>query len=143
MRDIKKKPNTYLIMIVRYHIIYFVSNLANQILMTISWTHAPTRVLQLSAFFSHTAPFILVPRFVISIWDTHAHEECVHVSTTFADCLCWTSPPAPDSEEQEIAPNPGYESNVLCTLPIRKHIDSVSRYFKRSAGGSICALPRN
>jgi hypothetical protein len=58
MRDIKKKPNTYLIMIVRYHIIYFVSyvcifyvfcrytltpsrNLTNQILMTISWTHAP------------------------------------------------------------------------------------------------------
>ncbi|KAG2143818.1 uncharacterized protein EDB93DRAFT_1251869 [Suillus bovinus] len=101
-RRIKMKPNTYMVMIVRYHIMYFVLNLTNQLLLVILWADIPTPAMSLSELFNGTAPFILAPRLIISIWDTHANEECVHVSTTFADCVCWTSPP--NFEEQEMSP---------------------------------------
>jgi hypothetical protein len=48
--------------------------------------------MNLSELFSDTMPFILAPRLIISIWDTHAQDDCVYVSTTFADCVCWTPP---------------------------------------------------
>ncbi|KAG2153151.1 hypothetical protein DEU56DRAFT_470314 [Suillus clintonianus] len=77
-KELKMRPNTYVIMIVQHHIIYFVLNLACQIFMAILWANLPT---------------------VASIWDTHANESCVHVSTTFEDCVCWTSPPVFDQHE--------------------------------------------
>ncbi|OJA20463.1 hypothetical protein AZE42_04894 [Rhizopogon vesiculosus] len=99
-RGIKMKPNTYMIRIVHYHIINFVLNMTNQILQALIWTYnLPQPVLSLSILFIYTAPFIIAPRLIISIWDTHAHSECVHVSTTFADCVCWTSPPIPEEYE--------------------------------------------
>ncbi|OAX35187.1 hypothetical protein K503DRAFT_858764 [Rhizopogon vinicolor AM-OR11-026] len=97
-RNIKMRPNTYVIMIVRHHIMYFVLNLTNQILQTILWANVSAPVMSLSELFNDTAPFILAPRLIISVWDTHARETCIHVSTTFADCVCWTSPPTFDSE---------------------------------------------
>ncbi|OJA12811.1 hypothetical protein AZE42_09581 [Rhizopogon vesiculosus] len=102
-RDIKIRPNTYVLLIVRYHIIYFVLNVTNQVLLTILWANVPMPTKRLSELFNDTAPFILAPRLIISIWDTHAHDKCVHVSTTFADCVCWTLPPISDSEEQELS----------------------------------------
>jgi len=102
-RSIKIRPNTYVLLVVRCHIIYFVLNLTNQVLMTILWAGVPMPVMRLSELFNDTAPFILAPRLIISIWDTHAHDKCAHVSTTFADCVCWTSPPTSDSEEQELS----------------------------------------
>ncbi|KAJ8587560.1 hypothetical protein M405DRAFT_302792 [Rhizopogon salebrosus TDB-379] len=91
-RNIKMRPNHYIIMIVRHHIMYFVLNLTNQILLVILWADdVSTPVANLSELFNGSAPFILAPRLIISIWDTHAHEECEHVGTTLADCLCWTS----------------------------------------------------
>ncbi|OJA16363.1 hypothetical protein AZE42_07978 [Rhizopogon vesiculosus] len=99
-RDIKMRPNTYVLLIVRYHIIYFILNLTNQVLMTILWANIPRSAMSLSELFNDTVPFLLAPRLIISIWDTHADDECVYVSTRFADCACWTSPPIPDSEEQ-------------------------------------------
>jgi hypothetical protein len=51
--------------------------------------------------FNYTAPFIIVPRLIISIWDTHANDDCVHVSTTFEDCVCWTSPPTLEQHEMD------------------------------------------
>ncbi|KAG1860492.1 hypothetical protein C8R48DRAFT_774460 [Suillus tomentosus] len=92
-REYNMRPNTYMVMIVRYHIMYFVLNLTNQILMVILWAHIPTAGMDLSELFSDTMPFILAPRLIISIWDTHAQDDCLHVSTTFEDCLCLTSPP--------------------------------------------------
>ncbi|KAG2065658.1 hypothetical protein BDR04DRAFT_146103 [Suillus decipiens] len=92
-KELKMKPNTYIVIIVRYHVIYFVLNLASQIFMAILWAHLPTVVLNLVLLFKDTAPLIIVPRLIISIWDTHANENCVHVSTTFEDCACWTLPP--------------------------------------------------
>ncbi|KAG1747970.1 uncharacterized protein EDB91DRAFT_52224 [Suillus paluster] len=96
MRHLKERrgmrPNTYMIMIVRYHIIYFVLNLTNQVLLVLLWADIPTPAMSLSELFNDTAPFILAPRLIISIWDTHAHDGCLHVSTTFADCVCLTSP---------------------------------------------------
>ncbi|KAG2360799.1 hypothetical protein BDR07DRAFT_122964 [Suillus spraguei] len=92
-KELKMKPNTYIVIIVRYHVIYFVLNLASQIFMAILWAHLSTVVLNLVLLFKDTAPLIIVPRLIISIWDTHANENCVHVSTTFEDCVCWTSPP--------------------------------------------------
>ncbi|OAX43250.1 hypothetical protein K503DRAFT_199784 [Rhizopogon vinicolor AM-OR11-026] len=94
-RTIKFRPNTYIIMITRYHIINFVLNLAYQIVRVILWvrTDIPTPVSSLLALYTDTAPFILAPRIIIDILDSHAREECVHVSTTFANCVCWTSPP--------------------------------------------------
>ncbi|OJA17053.1 hypothetical protein AZE42_11362 [Rhizopogon vesiculosus] len=99
-RRIKMKPDTLMIRIVRYHIINFVLNMTNQILQAILWAYTPSApVMSLSILFIDTAPFIIAPRLIISIWDTHAHSECVHVSTTFADCVCWTSPPTPEEYE--------------------------------------------
>ncbi|KAG2093124.1 uncharacterized protein F5147DRAFT_424749 [Suillus discolor] len=101
-RRIKMRPNTYMVMIVRYHILYFALNLTNQILLVILWADIPTPAMSLAELFNGTAPFVLAPRLIISIWDTHANDECVHVSTTFADCVCWTSPP--DFEQHEMNP---------------------------------------
>ncbi|KAG1747975.1 uncharacterized protein EDB91DRAFT_1115791 [Suillus paluster] len=107
VRHIKERrgirPNTYMVLIVRYHVIYFVLNLTNQILLVILWAHIPTEVMSLTELFNDTAPFILAPRLIISIWDTHAHDNCVHVSTTFADCACWTPPPNVEQNEMDSA----------------------------------------
>jgi hypothetical protein len=92
-KEVKMRPSAYVLTIVRYHVIYFVLNLATQIFMAILWANLPTVVMYLVQLFNGTAPFIIVPRLIISIWDTHANENCVHVSTTFEDCVCWTSPP--------------------------------------------------
>ncbi|OAX36548.1 hypothetical protein K503DRAFT_784286 [Rhizopogon vinicolor AM-OR11-026] len=92
-RDIKARPNSSMIMIVQYHIIAFVLNLANQIVkvMLVRGSDFPTSVTTLLELFMDIAPFIIAPRLIISIWDMHAHDNCVHVSKTFADCICWTS----------------------------------------------------
>ncbi|KAG2075524.1 hypothetical protein BDR04DRAFT_1114711 [Suillus decipiens] len=96
------KPNAYVVMIVRYHIIYFVMNLASQIFMAILWAGLPTVVMNLVLLFNDTAPFIIVPRLIISIWDTHARDNCAHsISTTFEDCACWTSPPTLEWHEAD------------------------------------------
>jgi len=92
-KELKTRPNAYVVMIVRYHVIYFVLNLATQIFLAIMWANLPTVVMYLVQLFNGTAPFIIVPRVIISIWETHASDTCVHVSTTFEDCICWTSPP--------------------------------------------------
>ncbi|KAG1862594.1 hypothetical protein DFJ58DRAFT_234219 [Suillus subalutaceus] len=91
-KELQMKPNTYVVMIVRYHVVYFVMNLASQIFMAILWANLPTVVMYLVLFLYDTAPFILVPRLIISIWETHANDNCIHVSTTFEDCVCLTSP---------------------------------------------------
>ncbi|KAG1860490.1 hypothetical protein C8R48DRAFT_246792 [Suillus tomentosus] len=91
-RETHMRINTYMVMIVRYHILYFVLNLTNQILLVVLWAHIPTPAMSLSELFNDTAPFILAPRLIISIWDTHAKDDCVEVSTTFEDCVCLTSP---------------------------------------------------
>ncbi|KAG1737893.1 uncharacterized protein EDB91DRAFT_473660 [Suillus paluster] len=92
-REIGMRPNAYVLMIVRYHIIYFVLNLATQIFMVLVWANLSIPVFSVIMTFSDTVPFIMVPRLIISIWDTHANIKCVYVSTTFEDCVCWTSPP--------------------------------------------------
>ncbi|KAG2754932.1 hypothetical protein P692DRAFT_20900141 [Suillus brevipes Sb2] len=91
-REVHMRANIYMVMIVRYHILYFALNLTNQILLVILWAHIPTPAMSLSELFNDTAPFILAPRLIISIWDTHAQDNCMEVSTTFEDCVCWTSP---------------------------------------------------
>lgn len=58
--------------------------------------------MSLSELFNDTAPFILAPRLILSIWDTHAHDKCVYVNTTFADCVCWTSLPTAEFKVQEM-----------------------------------------
>ncbi|KAG2752300.1 hypothetical protein P692DRAFT_20724001 [Suillus brevipes Sb2] len=100
-KELKMKPNTYVVMIVRYHIIYFVLNLASQIFIAMLWAHLPTIVLTFILLFKDTAPLIVVPRFIISIWDTHANDNCINVSTTFEDCVCWTSPPKIEQPETD------------------------------------------
>ncbi|KAG1737231.1 hypothetical protein EDB19DRAFT_1719237 [Suillus lakei] len=97
--ELGMRPNTYVVMIVRYHVIYFVLNLASQIFMAILWADLPTIVMYLVLFFNGTVPFIIVPRLIISIWDAHASDNCVHVSTTFENCVCWTSPPTLEQHE--------------------------------------------
>ncbi|KAJ8587697.1 hypothetical protein M405DRAFT_290077 [Rhizopogon salebrosus TDB-379] len=97
---VRLKPNAYVMMIVRYHIIYFVLNLTNQILLVVLWTGIPAPARSFLELFVSCAPFILAPRLIINIWDTHAHSECAHVSTMFEDCVCWTLPPI--SEEHEM-----------------------------------------
>ncbi|KAG1857399.1 hypothetical protein DFJ58DRAFT_745113 [Suillus subalutaceus] len=101
-RGFQMRANTYMVMIVRYHIMYFALNLTNQILLVILWAHIPTPAMSLSELFNDTAPFILAPRLIISIWDTHAQDNCAEVSKPFEDCVCWTSPPRFDSEQQEM-----------------------------------------
>ncbi|KAG1833930.1 hypothetical protein EV424DRAFT_1532759 [Suillus variegatus] len=75
-QECKMKPNTYVVMIVRYHVLYFVLNLATQIFMAIVWAHLTTVMLSFVLLFKDTAPLIIVPRLIISIWDTHANEDC-------------------------------------------------------------------
>ncbi|KAG2346274.1 hypothetical protein BDR05DRAFT_73978 [Suillus weaverae] len=101
-KELKMKPNTYVVIIVRYHVIYFFLNLASQIFMAILWANLSTVVMNLVLLFNDTVPFIIVPRLIISIWDTHANDNCIHVSTTFEDCVCWTSPPS--LEQHEMTP---------------------------------------
>ncbi|KAG2062497.1 hypothetical protein BDR04DRAFT_1112139 [Suillus decipiens] len=101
-RELKMKPNTYVVMIVRYHVMYFVMNLASQIFMALLWADLPMVVMSFVLFFNATAPFIVVPRLIISIWDTHARDNCAHsISTTFEDCACWTSPPTLEWHEAD------------------------------------------
>ncbi|KAG1812773.1 uncharacterized protein BJ212DRAFT_1578527 [Suillus subaureus] len=100
-REIQMRANTYMVMIVRYHIMYFALNLTNQILLVILWAHIPTSVTSLSELFNDTAPFILAPRLIISIWDTHAQDDCVEVSKLFEDCTCWTFPPGSEQHEMD------------------------------------------
>ncbi|KAG2043603.1 hypothetical protein BDR03DRAFT_941826 [Suillus americanus] len=97
-KELRMKPNTYVVMIVRYHVVYFVMHLANQIFIAILWADLPIVVMNLVLLFNDTAPFILVPRLIISIWETHANDNCIHVSTTFEDCVCWTLPPMEEHE---------------------------------------------
>ncbi|KAG2356594.1 hypothetical protein BDR07DRAFT_1380693 [Suillus spraguei] len=70
------KPNAYVVLIVRYHVIYFVLNLATQIIMAVLWVHLSTVACNLVLLFKNTAPLIIVPRFIISIWETHANADC-------------------------------------------------------------------
>ncbi|KAG1717672.1 hypothetical protein EDD22DRAFT_975769 [Suillus occidentalis] len=118
-REDKMKPNTYMVMIVQYHIMYFVLNLTNQILMVILWAHIPTQAMNLSELFSDTMPFILAPRFIISIWDTHAEDDCLYVSAAFVDCVCLTSPPR--LEQYEMGPD------IPITWPAGVSCESVHR----------------
>ncbi|KAG1811560.1 hypothetical protein EV424DRAFT_1349648 [Suillus variegatus] len=99
--ELRMKPNAYVVMIVRYHVIYFVLNLATQIFMAVMWADLPTPVMYLVQFFINTAPIIILPRLIISIWETHANENCVHVSTTFEDCICWAPPQASEQHEMD------------------------------------------
>lgn len=108
-REYNMRPNTYMVMIVRYHIMYFVLNLTNQILMVILWAHISVEGMSLSELFSNTMPFILAPRLIISIWDTHAQDDCLHVSTTFEDCLCLTSMPRFQQHE------------MIADIPLTRH----------------------
>ncbi|KAG1735902.1 uncharacterized protein EDB91DRAFT_543720 [Suillus paluster] len=92
-REMRMRPNAYVLMIVRYHIMYFVLNLATQIFIALLWDNLSTPVFSLLVMFNDTAPVIIAPRLIISIWNTHANDNCVYVGRTFEDCVCWTSPP--------------------------------------------------
>ncbi|KAG1719312.1 uncharacterized protein EDB91DRAFT_475120 [Suillus paluster] len=92
-REMRMRPNVYMLMIVRYHIIYFVLNLTSQIFTAILWANLSDLVFGIVVTFNDIAPFIIAPRLIVSIWDRHANDKCVYVSTTFEDCVCWTSPP--------------------------------------------------
>lgn len=100
-KELSMRPNAYVVIIVRYHVLYFVLNLACQIFMAILWADLPMTVMGFVMLFNATAPFIIVPRLIISIWETHANDNCVHVSTTFEDCVCWTSPPILEQHEMD------------------------------------------
>ncbi|KAG2749450.1 hypothetical protein P692DRAFT_20803648 [Suillus brevipes Sb2] len=100
-RGLGVRPNIYVIMIVRYHVLYFVLNLASQIFMALLWSGIPPVERNLVLLFNNTVPFIIVPRLIINIWETHANDDCVHVSTTFEDCICFTSPPELEQHEME------------------------------------------
>lgn len=100
-RRIQIKPNTYVVLIVRCHVIYFLLNLTNQVLLTVLWANIPPAVNSLSEGFINTAPFIIAPRLIISIWDTHANEERTHNSATFEDCICWTLPSTCEEHEMD------------------------------------------
>lgn len=100
-KELRLRPNTYVVLIVRYHALYFVLNLATQIFMVILWANLPSIVMDFVLLFNDTVPFILAPRLIISIWETHAKDDCMHVSTTFENCACLTPLP-PISEEQEM-----------------------------------------
>ncbi|KAG1801498.1 uncharacterized protein HD556DRAFT_1337907 [Suillus plorans] len=60
--------------------------------MAILWAHLTTVMLSFVLLFKDTAPLIIVPRLIISIWDTHANEDCAQISTMFENCVCWTPP---------------------------------------------------
>ncbi|KAG1795112.1 uncharacterized protein HD556DRAFT_392955 [Suillus plorans] len=100
-REIQMKPNTYVILIVRCHVVYFLLNLTNEVLLTVLWANIPPAVISLSEGFINTAPFIIAPRLIISIWDTHANEERTHNSATFEDCICWTLPSTCEEHEMD------------------------------------------
>ncbi|KAG2359617.1 hypothetical protein BDR07DRAFT_201875 [Suillus spraguei] len=102
-KELKMRPSAYVVTIVRYHVIYFVLNLATQIFMAILWADLPMVATYLVQLFNGTAPFIIVPRLIISMLDTHANDNCVHVSKTFEDCVCWTSPPTLEQYEMNPA----------------------------------------
>ncbi|KAG1853359.1 hypothetical protein F4604DRAFT_1686358 [Suillus subluteus] len=101
-KELRMKPNSYVVMIVQYHVIYFVLNSASQMIMAMLWAdlskdllqsrHAQTVAINLVPLFNDTAPFIVAPCLIISIWDTHANDNCVNVSATLEDCVGWTSP---------------------------------------------------
>ncbi|KAG2363442.1 hypothetical protein BDR07DRAFT_928959 [Suillus spraguei] len=42
-KEIQMKPNVYVVMIVRYHVIYFVLNVATEIIVAILWVHLPVQ----------------------------------------------------------------------------------------------------
>ena len=67
--------------------------------LTNAYTQRP--VMSLLELFKDTTPFVLSPRLIISIWNMHASDDCIHVSTTFEDCVCWTSPPKFEQHEME------------------------------------------
>jgi hypothetical protein len=75
--------------------------------------------MSLSELFSDTMPFILAPRLIISIWDTHAQDDCLYVSAAFADCVCLTSPPK--FEQHEMI------SDIRLTWPTGVSFESVHR----------------
>ncbi|KAG1819150.1 uncharacterized protein BJ212DRAFT_74348 [Suillus subaureus] len=100
-KGLRMKPNAYVVMIVRYHVMYFILNLTSQIVMAMLWADLSTVAMSLVLLFNNTAPFIIVPRLIISIWDTHANDNCVQVSVSFEDCVCWTSPPTLEQQEMD------------------------------------------
>ncbi|KAG2137573.1 uncharacterized protein EDB93DRAFT_758245 [Suillus bovinus] len=100
-KEIRMKPNIYIVLIVRYHVIYFILNLTIQIFTAILWANIPMVVMNFILLFYDTAPYIIVPRLIINIWETHANDNCVRVSTTFEDCVCWTSPPQLEQHEMD------------------------------------------
>ncbi|KAG2358512.1 hypothetical protein BDR07DRAFT_1417366 [Suillus spraguei] len=102
-REIKMKPNTYIVLIVRCHIIYFLLNLTNQILTAVLWVNLPPAATSLAEGFINTAPFIAAPRLIIDIWESHSDRDCTHISTSFEDCICWTLPPASEEYEMDYA----------------------------------------
>lgn len=75
--------------------------------------------MNLSELFSDTMPFILAPRLIISIWDTHAEDDCLYVSAAFADCMCLTSPPMLEQHEMG--------SDIPITWPAGVSCESVHR----------------
>jgi hypothetical protein len=100
-KEIQMRPNTYVVLIVRCHIIYFLLNLTNQILLAVLWANIPPAVTSLSEGFINCAPFVVAPRLIISIWGSHARDNCTHMSTAFEDCLCWTLPPTSELHEMD------------------------------------------
>ncbi|KAG2033849.1 hypothetical protein BDR03DRAFT_653387 [Suillus americanus] len=86
------RPNSSISMIVRLHIVCFVLNLMSQVFLVIIWANISTQMMNIAELFNSIVPYILAPRLIVSIWDTHAHDKCVYVSKTFEDCGCWTSP---------------------------------------------------
>ncbi|KAG2064117.1 hypothetical protein BDR04DRAFT_1110613 [Suillus decipiens] len=75
-KEIQMKPNVYVVMIVRYHFIYFILNVATEIIVAVLWVHLSTVALNPVLLFKDTARLIIVPRLIISIWDTHANDNC-------------------------------------------------------------------
>ncbi|KAG2057554.1 hypothetical protein BDR06DRAFT_1019024 [Suillus hirtellus] len=100
-KKINAKPNTSVSIIVRLHILCFVLNLMNQIFLVILWADLSISLMNISELINSTVPYILAPRLTISIWDTHAHRNCVYVSTTFEDCGCWASPGVTEQHEMD------------------------------------------
>ncbi|KAG1738117.1 uncharacterized protein EDB91DRAFT_465480 [Suillus paluster] len=122
-RTQKMRPNAYVLVIVRYHVIYFVLNVTSQILWAILWVNLSTPVFSLTVTFIDTVPVIIVPRLIISIWDTHANDSCARVSTTFADCVCLTSLPV--FEQYEMGTRTEWSQNQDDAGVTNSHISSV------------------
>ncbi|KAG1857396.1 hypothetical protein DFJ58DRAFT_331170 [Suillus subalutaceus] len=90
-KKMKVRPNASISMIVRLHIMCFVLNLLSQIFLVMMWAQISVQVMNLAELFNSVVPYVVAPRFIISIWDTHAYDKCVYVSKAFEDCGCWTS----------------------------------------------------